>query len=156
MWQMRVSSLRLSMEVRTAWSRVSIEGNLPLVLKAMVHLSIHYVNKTYRRKRYLQVVYKVSLTKPKVPNEEAISSSTFWLSFRCTSISSSSLGRISGFAIRTSPCMRKKRFCKACTASKSRCESSRRDSALMKSERLSIVIRDLSSSSRAAGESIFA
>ena len=100
--------------------------------------------------------YKVSLTKPNVPIDDAINSSTRSVSFFCTCNILSKLDRSSGFSAITSACIFKNTFWNVSTASKSRCERRRCVRALRNSLRLSTDTRDLSSKSIAAGDRVLA
>jgi hypothetical protein len=96
--------------------------------------------------------YIISRTKPKVPNEEASSSSTLALSLRCASSNVPNRDLISSLAMIVSPCIRRNTFCRVCTASKSRRDRSRPMSASKKCCMWSSVTRERSSRSNAAGE----
>lgn len=98
--------------------------------------------------------YYICRTKPRVPREEDSNSkirrlSASWASFkRATELCSSP------FRMSSSECIRRNRFRSVWTASKSRCDMSRRVRVLINWSRSSKETSDLSSSSSAAGESV--
>lgn len=114
------------------------------------------IRKPVRRAQIYCHIYRVSLTKLRVPKEDARSSRTRSLSFRCTCISVSNPACNSGFSTMTSACIRRKTFWNVWTASKSRRDFSLCVSATTKVFKLSSITRDRSSTSMAAGERVFA
>ena len=98
--------------------------------------------------------YTTSLMNPRVPKLDASSSNTLSLSVFCTSINLSSCSLTSELTARTSPCILRNTFWKACTASKSRCERRRCTSAVRKRCCMSSVTNERISRSMAAGESV--